>query len=267
MSSSALRLRSIVLRSVIDSGVQNPRHPKLTKMTTVETRKTLKFTKMCKHFSTQRCFMGNQCNFAHSEEELRSRPNLAATGLCYQFMSKGQCKRGESCTFAHGRKELREIPKDVKETREHEAVELRSKRPAPPVAAPVAAPGASSASLPLPLLPPLLPIDELLLSAGLAVSMRPPPGLPPPVPTAASLAASAMAQAAHAAALAAVSVLSTEQLKNLSFDPMSPTPTTASVTTNISEVGSEASAEFDDERLAESVLAPPGLERDCAIWF
>jgi hypothetical protein len=32
----------------------------------------------------------------------------------------------------------------------------------------------------------------------------------------------------------------------LSFDPMSPTPTTASVTTNISEVGSEASAEFDD---------------------
>ena len=48
---------------------------------------------------------------------------------------------------------------------------------------------------------------------GLAVSMRPPPGLPPPVPTAASLAASAMAQAAHAAALAAVSVLSTEQLR------------------------------------------------------
>ena len=48
---------------------------------------------------------------------------------------------------------------------------------------------------------------------GLVVSMRPPPGLPPPVPTAASLAASAMAQAAHAAALAAVSVLSTEQLR------------------------------------------------------
>lgn len=257
-------------------------------MTTVETRKTLKFTKMCKHFGTKRCFMGNECNFAHSEEELRSRPNLAATGLCYQFMSKGHCRRGESCTFAHGKKELREIPEDVKETRDHAAVELRKSSRTAEASSP--AHGALPA---LPLLPPLplLPIDDLLLNAGLAVPMRLPPGLPPPVPTAASLASAAVAQAAHAAALAAaVSVLSTEQLKNFSFEPCM-SPTTASLRSNMSEVGSEVSGEFD-ERLNNSAFgdlsdlekaesssvdgdvnvpnvprAPPGLERDTAIFW
>ena len=52
---------SIVLRSLIDSSVQNPRHPKLTKMTTVETRKTLKFTKMCKFLG----FMEDQAGKIH----------------------------------------------------------------------------------------------------------------------------------------------------------------------------------------------------------
>lgn len=53
--------------------------------------------------------MGDQCNFAHSELELRSTPNLYKTALCNSFMS-GECKLGEYCRFAHGEGELRMKP-------------------------------------------------------------------------------------------------------------------------------------------------------------
>lgn len=50
--------------------------------------------------------MGGECNFAHSELELRSTPNLYKTALCNSFMA-GECKLGEYCRFAHGETELR----------------------------------------------------------------------------------------------------------------------------------------------------------------
>ena len=50
--------------------------------------------------------MGDNCNFAHSELELRSTPNIYKTALCNSFMS-GECKLGEYCRFAHGETELR----------------------------------------------------------------------------------------------------------------------------------------------------------------
>jgi len=45
------------------------------------------------------------CRFAHSPEELRSRPNLMKTSICRAFQ-KGKC-REENCKFAHGEAELR----------------------------------------------------------------------------------------------------------------------------------------------------------------
>ena len=52
------------------------------------------------------CELGENCNFAHSELELRSTPDLYKTALCNNFMS-GECKLGEYCRFAHGESELR----------------------------------------------------------------------------------------------------------------------------------------------------------------
>lgn len=40
---------------------------------------------MCKYWHSKRCHMGNECNFAHSSEELRSAPSLLNTKLCFQF--------------------------------------------------------------------------------------------------------------------------------------------------------------------------------------
>eukprot|EP00438_Fugacium_kawagutii_P023686 Skav218406 [mRNA] locus=scaffold1349:114995:115567:+ [translate_table: standard] len=79
-------------------------------MTTQETRNTLKFTQMCKHWRAKRCRMGNDCNFAHSSEELRQAPSLLATKLCFEFQAKGHCSKGHACNFAHGQEELRSMP-------------------------------------------------------------------------------------------------------------------------------------------------------------
>eukprot|EP00438_Fugacium_kawagutii_P008101 Skav222122 [mRNA] locus=scaffold1181:579882:580655:- [translate_table: standard] len=65
---------------------------------------------MCKHWRAKRCRMGNDCNFAHSAEELREAPSLLATKLCFEFNAKGHCSKGHACTFAHGQDELRSMP-------------------------------------------------------------------------------------------------------------------------------------------------------------
>mmetsp|Transcript_22101 Transcript_22101/g.36492 ORF Transcript_22101/g.36492 Transcript_22101/m.36492 type:complete len:116 (+) Transcript_22101:70-417(+) len=83
-------------------------------MTTQETRNTLKFTQMCRYFRSNRCHMGNQCNFAHSSEELRKPPSLVGTKLCFQFSAKGQCSKGAACNFAHGKEELQSMPAEAR---------------------------------------------------------------------------------------------------------------------------------------------------------
>ena len=83
-------------------------------MTTQETRNTLKFTQMCRYFRANRCHMGNECNFAHSPEELRKAPSLVGTKLCFQFSSKGQCSKGAACNFAHGKEELQSMPVEAR---------------------------------------------------------------------------------------------------------------------------------------------------------
>ncbi|OLP92237.1 hypothetical protein AK812_SmicGene25988 [Symbiodinium microadriaticum] len=83
-----------------------------------ETREVLKFTRMCKYWKVNRCHLGADCNFAHTESELRDQPDLVSTQLCFQFARKGTCKNGEACTFAHGKSELRRLQKKGKAARE-----------------------------------------------------------------------------------------------------------------------------------------------------
>eukprot|EP00440_Ansanella_granifera_P039241 gb/GFBE01042574.1/.p1 GENE.gb/GFBE01042574.1/~~gb/GFBE01042574.1/.p1 ORF type:complete len:385 (+),score=40.83 gb/GFBE01042574.1/:1-1155(+) len=71
---------------------------------------TLKCTKLCKFYFANRCKRGNDCSFAHSEQELQQQPDLLATRLCAKFLWKGRCKDGVSCRFAHGHDELRALP-------------------------------------------------------------------------------------------------------------------------------------------------------------
>ena len=89
-----------------------------------DTRDALKFTRMCKYWKVNRCNLGADCNFAHSEVELRDQPDLVSTRLCFQFARKGHCKNGEECTFAHGKSELRRLPKAGKHGRDNEAKQV-----------------------------------------------------------------------------------------------------------------------------------------------
>eukprot|EP00434_Breviolum_minutum_P042749 symbB.v1.2.038064.t1/scaffold5805.1/size23493/1 len=59
-------------------------------------------TAMCKFFEQGTCLNGDDCNYAHSEEDLQP---LWKTRLC-KFFEQGTCTKGASCTFAHGLHEL-----------------------------------------------------------------------------------------------------------------------------------------------------------------
>lgn len=62
-------------------------------------------TQLCKFFP--RCSKGAECPFAHTQTELKERPNLAKTMICSEWR-EGRCPLdGQSCKFAHGMQELR----------------------------------------------------------------------------------------------------------------------------------------------------------------
>lgn len=176
-------------------------------MAASDTRSTLKFTKMCKYWSSNRCTMGDACNFAHSDTELREQPDLVATKLCFQFMSKGRCNKGASCTFAHGKKELRQMPagdgqrkpnfepmkintqmaKEVNSLTMHlPMTPLSAITPGPMTSMPgptTAAMPATSATVQSQMKAVQSKLEQLVLTSGvnsLAPPFRPPPGLAPP---------------------------------------------------------------------------------------
>jgi len=62
-------------------------------------------TKMCPWFPN-RCRLGDECNWAHSKDELRSRIDLTGTRLCAALFKKGWCT-DPNCRYAHSREELR----------------------------------------------------------------------------------------------------------------------------------------------------------------
>eukprot|EP01054_Gregarina_sp_Poly1_P000972 Gregarina_sp_Poly_1__971@NODE_1236_length_4689_cov_699_025314_g842_i0_p1_GENE_NODE_1236_length_4689_cov_699_025314_g842_i0NODE_1236_length_4689_cov_699_025314_g842_i0_p1_ORF_typecomplete_len563_score76_69zfCCCH/PF00642_24/0_0012zfCCCH/PF00642_24/0_25zfCCCH/PF00642_24/1_9e07zfCCCH_3/PF15663_5/0_0013zfCCCH_3/PF15663_5/0_00095Torus/PF16131_5/0_027Torus/PF16131_5/8_4e02Torus/PF16131_5/0_24zfCCCH_4/PF18044_1/34zfCCCH_4/PF18044_1/13zfCCCH_4/PF18044_1/0_0019zf_CCCH_4/PF18345_1/1_2e02zf_CCCH_4/PF18345_1 len=65
-----------------------------------------KKTKLCPWHRDGKCFMGSACNYAHSREELRPKPDLSKTKLCPELAKGKQCTHG-GCRFAHDFVELR----------------------------------------------------------------------------------------------------------------------------------------------------------------
>merc|ERR1719502_2658966 len=63
-------------------------------------------TEMCKFYLLGICNKGSACVFAHSENELKSRPDLSCTRLCRVFLQTGQCN-DPKCCFAHSKDQLR----------------------------------------------------------------------------------------------------------------------------------------------------------------
>ncbi|CAL1167916.1 unnamed protein product [Cladocopium goreaui] len=132
-------------------------------------RSELKFTKMCRHWIAGKCNMGQSCNFAHSDLELREQPNLVATQLCFRFSAKGRCNKGAKCTFAHGREELRRTEKR-RDSRRANLEPMRVKLQ-DDCRDQVAVTSVTLASAPM-------SVQDL--SCGLLSVISPPPGLEPP---------------------------------------------------------------------------------------
>lgn len=64
-------------------------------------------TKRCVNHKKNRCELGADCPFAHTEEELLPMPDLAKTKMCYNYFRR-RCN-DPKCKFAHGSGELRSM--------------------------------------------------------------------------------------------------------------------------------------------------------------
>jgi hypothetical protein len=68
--------------------------------------RNLKCTKLCKFFFGPGCTKGENCMFAHTEDDLQTTPDLYKTQICKDW-KKGNCPLGDLCRHAHGFEELR----------------------------------------------------------------------------------------------------------------------------------------------------------------
>uniref|UniRef100_A0A0G4GT98 C3H1-type domain-containing protein n=1 Tax=Chromera velia CCMP2878 TaxID=1169474 RepID=A0A0G4GT98_9ALVE len=64
-------------------------------------------TQLCPWNLQGRCRRGPTCNYAHSIEEMKTRPDLRYTSWCRDFIRNGTCPRGQHCNFAHSGEQLR----------------------------------------------------------------------------------------------------------------------------------------------------------------
>jgi len=72
-------------------------------------------TKWCR-FIQSGSMRGDQCDFAHTGEELRFPPDLSKTSIC-KLWEVGRCPNPKTvCLYAHGRHELRVTPQFRKQT-------------------------------------------------------------------------------------------------------------------------------------------------------
>mmetsp|Transcript_52675 Transcript_52675/g.83578 ORF Transcript_52675/g.83578 Transcript_52675/m.83578 type:complete len:205 (-) Transcript_52675:10-624(-) len=75
-----------------------------------EVKAQLSKTVLCTFHASGTCTKGTGCPFAHSDDELRTTPDLRKTSLCKAW-KLGMCKQGASkCAFAHGVRDLRITP-------------------------------------------------------------------------------------------------------------------------------------------------------------
>jgi len=73
-------------------------------------RATLYKTELCRAFEeTGKCKFGDECIFAHSEEELRPRVDRHPkykTRICRTFWEQGECPYGKRCCFIHTERDI-----------------------------------------------------------------------------------------------------------------------------------------------------------------
>lgn len=63
-------------------------------------------TKMCKFHILGMCTKGTSCGFAHSQDEMKSLPDLSCTKFCKALINTGSCS-DPLCKYAHNKEELR----------------------------------------------------------------------------------------------------------------------------------------------------------------
>lgn len=72
-------------------------------------------TSFCKSYPYGMCWRGDNCNFAHTKDEIVEKPNFSKTILCKSVKFGSTCFKGNSCTFAHSIAELNpESPRSVR---------------------------------------------------------------------------------------------------------------------------------------------------------
>ena len=78
-------------------------------------------TELCPRWLKGCCEFGEDCKFAHGEEELRpcERHEAYKTMLCKKF-GNGYCRHGKRCRYAHGAEELT-FHRDARWCRKHVA--------------------------------------------------------------------------------------------------------------------------------------------------
>jgi len=64
-------------------------------------------TQLCTFHLRGICAKGSACNFAHSDSEHRTCPNLAKTCLCQDWMNGSCALMAAECKFAHGGDDMR----------------------------------------------------------------------------------------------------------------------------------------------------------------
>jgi len=62
---------------------------------------------MCSFYVRGMCTKGEDCNFAHGNQEMKPIPDLNCTRWCPVLLRQGYCSNRTTCTFAHRRQELR----------------------------------------------------------------------------------------------------------------------------------------------------------------
>eukprot|EP00443_Scrippsiella_acuminata_P080251 CAMPEP_0115566706 /NCGR_PEP_ID=MMETSP0271-20121206/103720_1 /TAXON_ID=71861 /ORGANISM="Scrippsiella trochoidea, Strain CCMP3099" /LENGTH=178 /DNA_ID=CAMNT_0003001017 /DNA_START=70 /DNA_END=605 /DNA_ORIENTATION=- len=97
MTSSSMRLVTLASSVPLDTS-NNPNDMGVT----------LFKTEMCRLIQTGGC-RRKFCRFAHSEAELRPKPDLMKTRPCHFLLDRGYC-RNRQCGFAHNAAELRKVP-------------------------------------------------------------------------------------------------------------------------------------------------------------
>eukprot|EP00929_Paragymnodinium_shiwhaense_P114817 TRINITY_DN83339_c0_g1_i1.p1 TRINITY_DN83339_c0_g1~~TRINITY_DN83339_c0_g1_i1.p1 ORF type:complete len:830 (+),score=148.64 TRINITY_DN83339_c0_g1_i1:147-2636(+) len=75
-------------------------------------------TKFCKFYERGVCTRGDECQFAHTEEDLHPQ-SFYRTRLCRKLVTTGRCDDIANCGYAHSREELR-VPADSLEEAELE---------------------------------------------------------------------------------------------------------------------------------------------------